>query len=191
MKKIIILILSFYTLINSFPQDFTGVFINRSPKFVNPSSILIQDLQLLDEVKEININFEMEFLTPFSYGNIFHLYSKNEKLLSIVYSPYQINHKEGFILSIPSYNFSKSIPQRLGKSLYNRFHFRINVSRDSLSLKLDENEIEFHKNDLFDLHDYIKLYFGATPNKPEVTNSILRNITFNQSNGNRLSLIHI
>lgn len=171
-----------------YANDCNGIYFEKNS--TKASSVVIDDLPSFGSYDELILHFTVNFKNRLTYGNILHLYFGNNKIISLVYSPYEVNQRKGFILSAPSYSQTTSIDINESE-LVNQFT-NMSLSLKSNELHFSIGSIELKSEAKFDLEelDSLKIIFGATPNKTEVTDFILKrlSVTF-QSEGKKDSLL--
>jgi two-component SAPR family response regulator len=180
--RLLVFTFLFFLPVFSAYKDLSGVFLERKANQLNSSSILIEKLDLLSNIKNVEFRIVLEFLPPFHYGNIFHVYEGNSKLLSLIYSPKPANNKRGFIFSVPQNNSSESIFADQDIVSNKPIELIIKLSAEEIIFIHNKNNLVSKSNKNLLTGKDLKIYFGALPNKVELSNFILREFSCNQNN---------
>jgi len=173
MNKLILLFL--FPLVIIFAEDeYNGVYLDASRKHSKNSSVIIDDLPDARNFEEIIFNFDLVFKDRLKYGNIFHLFLGKDKILSIVFSSYKEDGKDGFIISSPDYSFFEIIHVDKNKILNKTSSVSLSLKSNELTFSINNKKIS---NKISIKHEELnpsKIIFGATSVKPEVTDFILK-----------------
>lgn len=167
-------------------DSFNGIILQRGyPSFAESSSVYFQNIEAPHPCDELTFEFRIELLPPYRYGNLFHIFSNEKSLLSIVYSTSRVIEKQGFIMSIPEHNFSKALHYQPQNSLGKKIDLSVSINKTETTFEINNDSVGIVFDGSIELPDDFNIYFGATPSKKEGINLILERFKINYSTSSK------